>query len=251
MAKTAGMGDNCYIGGYDLSGDIGSLSRIGGGPAALDVTAIDKSAPERLGGVRDGGFEFSSWFNPALAHSHPVLSALPTIDVHGAYYRGTAIGNPAASMIAKQTNYDGNRGPDGSFSFAVSMLPNGYGLEWGDQLTAGKRTDTGATAGTAFDSGAATTNFGLQAYLQVFSFVGTDVTIKLQESSDNAGDAYADVVGGGFTQVTAGPTTQRIATATNLAVERYLKVTTVTTGGFTSCVFAVMVVRNLVAAPAF
>jgi hypothetical protein len=250
VAKTAGMGDNCYIGGYDLSGDVGSLSRIGGGPAALEVTAINASAFERLGGVRDGGLEFSSWFNAAAGQAHPVLSALPTANVVGSYFRGTAIGNPAASLVAKQINYDGNRQPDGSFSFAVSMLPNGYGLEWGDQLTAGKRTDTGATAGTAFDSGAATTNFGLQAYLQVFSFVGTDVTIKLQESSDNAGDAYADVTGGGFTQVTAGPTTQRIATATNLAVERYLKVTTVTTGGFTSCVFAVMVVRNL-AAPTF
>lgn len=250
MAKTAGMGDNCYIGGYDLSGDVGSLSRIGGGPAALEVTAINASAFERLGGVRDGGLEFSSWFNATAGQAHPVLSALPTANVIGTYFRGTAIGNPAASMVAKQINYDGTRGTDGSFSFSVSMLPNGYGLEWGDQLTAGKRTDTGATAGTAFDSGAATTNFGLQAYLQVFSFVGTDVTIKLQESSDNAGDAYADVTGGGFTQVTAGPTTQRIATATNLAVERYLKVTTVTTGGFTSCVFAVQVTRNL-AAPTF
>lgn len=250
MAKTTGMGDNCYIGGYDLSGDIGSLSRIGGGPAALEVTAINKSAFERLGGLRDGALEFNSWFNPSAAQAHPVLSALPTANVVGGYFVGTAIGNPAASAVAKQINYDGTRGPDGSFSFSVSMLPNGFGLEWGDQLTAGKRTDTGATAGTAFDSGTATTNFGLQAYLQVFSFVGTDVTIKIQESSDNAGDAYADVVGGGFTQVTAGPTTERIATATNLAVERYLKVTTVTTGGFTSCVFAVMAVRNL-AAPTF
>jgi hypothetical protein len=250
VTKSAGLGDNCYIGGYDLSGDVGSLSRIGGGPAALEVTAINASAFERLGGVRDGALDFSSWFNPAAGQAHPVLSALPTANVIGTYFRGTAIGNPAASMVAKQINYDGTRGTDGSFSFAVSMLPNGFGLEWGDQLTTGKRTDTGATAGTAFDSGAATTNFGLQAYLQVFSFVGTDVTIKLQESSDNAGDAYADVTGGGFTAVTSGPTTQRIATATNLAVERYLKVTTTTSAGFTSCVFAVMVVRNL-AAPTF
>lgn len=246
--KTAGMGDNFYIGGVDLSGDIGSLSRIGGGPPPLEVTAIDKSAPERLGGVRDGAFDFSSWFNPSLAQAHVTLSALPTANVIASYFRGTAIGNPAASVVAKQINYDGNRGQDGSMSFAIQVLPSaGTGVEWGDQVTAGKRTDTGATAGTAFDSGAATTNFGLQAYLQVFSFVGTDVTVKLQESSDNAGDAYADVVGGGFTQILTGtaPLTQRIATATNLAVERYLKVTTVTTGGFTSLVFAVMVVRNL------
>lgn len=251
MAKTAGMGDNFYSGGYDLSGDVGSLSRIGGGPAPLEVTAINKSAPERLGGKRDGEISFMSWFNPAAAQAHAALSPLPTANVIASYFHVPAIGNPAASVVAKQINYDGTRGADGSLSFAIQALANGFGLEWGDQLTAGKRTDTGATAGTAFDSGAATTNFGLQAYLQVFSFVGTDVTVKIQESSDNAGDAYADVVGGGFTQITGGaPLTQRIATATNLAVERYLKVTTVTTGGFTSLVFAVMAVRNL-AAPTF
>lgn len=247
MAKTAGMGDNCYIGGNDLSGDIGSLERIGGGPNPLPLTGINVSAHERTGGLRDGAFDFTSWFNPAATQAHPVLSALPTTDVIVTYFRGTAIGNPAASMVAKQVNYDGDRPADGSFTFSVNALPNGYGLEWGDQVTAGMRTDTGATAGTAFDSGAATTNFGLQAYLQVDAFSGTDITIKLQESSDNGADTYADVVGGGFTQITTGqaPKAQRIATATNLAVERYLKVTTVTTGGFSSCTFAVMVVRNL------
>jgi hypothetical protein len=153
-------------------------------------------------------------------------------------------------MVAKQVNYDPDRGTDGSLAFTVNALSNAYGLEWGNQVTAGLRTDTGVTAGSAYDSGAATTNFGLQAYLQVTAFDGTDITIKLQESSDNSGDAYADVTGGGFTQVTAGPTFERIATATNLAVERYLKVTTVTTGGFNSCTFAVMVVRNQ-AAPLF
>jgi hypothetical protein len=90
----------------------------------------------------------------------------------------------------------------------------------------------------------AESDFGLQAYLHVFAFTGTDVTIKLQESSDNSGDAYADVVGGGFTAVASAPTSERIATAVDLTVEQYLKVTTVTTGGFTSCAFAVMVVRN-------
>lgn len=249
MAKQSGLGDNLYVGGYDLSGNAGSLERIGGGPAALVVTAINKSAFERIGGQRDGGIDFSTWFDDAALAEHPALSTLPTTDRIVTYCRSTTLGKPAASTVAKQINYDADRGADGSLSFAVQAQSNGFGLEWGAQLTAGVRTDTGATAGTAVDFTAGT-NFGLQAYLHVFSFAGTDVTIKIQESSDNAGDAYADVVGGAFTAVTAGPTSQRIATATNLAVERYLKVTTVTTGGFTSCAFAVMVVRNS-AAPEF
>lgn len=248
MTKTAGMGDRLYLSGYDLSGDVGSLSRIAGGPRPLNVTAINASGQERLGGVRDGGMDFMAYFNPDLAKAHARLSTLPSTDVLATYLRGTTLGNPAASCIAKQVNYDPTRGTDGSLTMGVQLLSNGYGIEWGDQLTAGARTDTGATAGTAVDFTAGS-SFGLQAYLQVTAFSGTDVTIKIQESSDNAGDVYADVVGGGFTSVT-GITSQRIATATNLAVERFLKVTTATTGGFTSVTFVVMVVRNA-ATPAF
>lgn len=241
MAKQAGMGDQLYIAGYDLSGDIGSLGNISGGPAAMEVTAIDKSAFERIGGLRDGRIEFSSFFNDAAGQAHPRLSLLPTTDVILSYGRGTTLGNAGACLNAKQINYDPSRGNDGSLTIAVEAQGNAYGLEWGTQLTAGKRTDGAAANGTSVDFGAAS-SFGLQAYLQVFAFTGTSVTVKLQESSDNGvGDAFADVTGGAFTAAT-GVTSQRIATAGGLAVERYLRV--VTTGTFSNAVFAVTVARN-------
>jgi len=82
---------------------------------------------------------------------------------------------------------------------------------------------------------------GLVAYLQVFSFSGTSVTATIQESSNNgAGDAFAAVTGGAFTAVSAAPATQRIATATNLAVERYLRVAL--TGTYSSAVLAIVVI---------
>lgn len=249
MSKTAGMGDNFYFGGYDLSGDTNSLGRIGGGPSPLDLTAINVSAFERLGGKRDGAIEFVSYFNPGVLAAHVALSPLPTANVIGTYCRGTTLGDHAAAQVSKQVNYDGNRPEDGSLTFAVQALANGYGLEWGVQLTAGKRTDAAATNGASVDLGTASPGaFGLQAYLQVFSFTGTDVTVKIQESSDDGGgDPFADVVGGGFTQITGGaPLAQRIATAA-IDVERYLRVVTVTTGGFASLVFNVMVTRNATA----
>ena len=242
--KQSGLGDNLYVAGYDLSGDVGSLEKISGGPAALEVTGIDKSAFERIGGPRDGMVDFTSFFNPSTDRAHDRLSTLPTTDVIVSYLRGTTLGNPAASLVAKQLNYDGARNDDGSFKFKVTAAANGYGLEWGRNLTAGKRTDTSAGNGTGVD-GAASSSFGLQAYLHVFAFTGTSVTVKLQESSDDgAGDAYADVTGGAFTAAT-GITSQRIATASNLTVERYLRVTT--TGTFSNAIFAVVVVRNEVA----
>lgn len=253
MAKQSGLGDNLYVGGYDISGDVGSLSRIGGGPAALDVTAINSSAFERIGGLRTGEVSFTAYFNDdgsanrgaGAGSTHVELSALPTGDVIVTYCRGTTLANPGAAMTSKQINYDPTRGADGSLTIGVQALSNGFGIEWGKQLTAGLRTDTGATNGTGVDYGTGSTTFGAQFYLQVTAFTGTDVTISIEESSDDGGgDAYAAVTGGGFTQVTSGPTTERIATSNSQTVERYLRAVTATSGGFTSVSFSVIGVRN-------
>lgn len=245
MSKQSGLGDALYIAGYDLSGDIGAVNGIGGGPAALEVTGIDKSAFERIGGLRDGHIDYTAYFNPAVGRAHVRLSTLPTTDVILSYFRGTTLGGASANLVAKQLNYDPTRADDGAFTFAGQNQGNGYGLEWGTSLTAGKRTDTTATNGTSVDFGTGSTTFGLQAYLHVFAFTGTSVTVKLQQSSDNGvGDAFTDVTGGGFTAAT-GITSQRIATSSSQTVERYLRV--VTTGTFTNAIFAVSVNRNDVA----
>ena len=240
--KSSGLGDALYIAGYDLSGDIGAVNSIAGGPAVQDVTGIDKSAMERIGLVRDGHIDYTSFFNPATDRAHDRLSLLPTSDVIVSYFRGTALGGQSACLVSKQINYDGTRGDDGAFTFTVQSQANGYGLEWGTSMTAGKRTDTTAANGSSVDFGTGSTAFGLQAYLHVFAFTGTSVTVKLQESSDDgAGDAFVDVTGGGFTAAT-GITSQRIETARGQTVERYLRV--VTTGTFSNAIFAVSVNRN-------
>lgn len=250
MPKSSGLGDNLYVGQYNLSGDIGQIDAVRSGRADLPSTGIDKSAHERLAGHIDGSMEFMSYFNPDASQAHPVLSALPRTDVVCSYFRGTTLGNPAASQVSKQVGYDGTRGDDGSLTFKTAMLSNAYGLEWGNMLTAGQRTDTAATNGSSYDYGASigTTAFGLQMYVHLFSFSGTSVTIKVQSSTDNgAGDAFADITGATSGALTTAQAL-RVATATNASVERYLRI--VTTGTFSSAVFAVNVVRNL-ATPVF
>lgn len=454
MAIDNGLGQNFYYGGYDLSGDTGSADDIGGGLVGTqDVTTIDLSAYKRIGLLRDGRISWGSFFNDATGRAHSRLSALPTTDQHLMWATGTTLGDPAACLIGKQINYDPTRAQDGSLTIAVNAQGNAYGLEWGDLLTAGKRTDTSATNGTAAEfgydgedfvllpgasgdyvstpdaaalditgdidlrvrvamddwtpaaeqtliakytatgnqrsyalavtatgalifrwsedgtaektetssavntftngsthwvratldvdngggdaavnfytsedgstwtalgvqqlNGATTSIFastavlelgaqtggtvnrlagkifraqvlsgiggtsvaapiasassngvtdatprtwtvngnalvsshtvhGLQAYLQVFSFAGTDVTVKLQHSHDNS--TFADITGGGFTQITSGPTTQRIEVAAGTEIRRYVRAVTTTSGGFTSLVFAVAVNVNL------
>ena len=242
MAKQSGLGDACFVAGYDLSGDIGALDSISGGPATLDVTAIDKSAHERIGGQRDGGLEFTAFFNPATDRAHPRLKLLPTTDQIASYLRGTALGGQAASIVAKQLNYDGTRGEDGSLTFKVNAVGNGYGLDWGRSLTAGKRTDGAPTNGASVDHTDVTTAFGWQAFLHVFAFTGTSVTVTLQDSADDA--AWANLTGGAFTAA-SGVTSERLEGGRTATVRRYLRA--ITSGTFSSATFAVVFTRNLTA----
>ena len=241
MTKQSGLGDRLFIGGVDVSGDIGSLGRIGGGMVGtFNVTGIDKSAYERVGGKRDGAIEFSSWYNTSgvtTIGAHAVVKALPTADILVSYFRGTTIGNASASCNAKQVDYNEKRAEDGALSFDVSAQADGFGLEWGNMLTAGIRSDVAATNGTGFDWGAATT-FGFQAYLHVFSFTGTSVTITLQDSPDNV--TYTSITGGAFAVVNA-VGSQRIA-ATPASIARWTRA--ITTGTFSQCSFAISFVRN-------
>lgn len=242
MAKRGGLGQRLFIHGSDISTGTQDFSDTGGGWSPLTSTDITQSAVARqIGGQRDGRANFNEFFDDAVGGPHDVLSALPTTDVILSWVTSlSALGAPTFSLIGKQVGYDPSRAQEGSLLFAVNVLGNAYGAEWGNTLTLGKRTDAGATNGSGVDFTAATA-FGLTAFLHVVSFTGTDATVKIQESSDNGvGDAWADVVGGSFTAITGGaPTAQRIQTSRTLAVERYLRVVTTTVGGFSDLQFVV------------
>lgn len=399
MAKASGLGARLFVDGFNISGDVGSIGGLTGSAAELDVTGIDKAAKERLLGLRDGGIEFSAFWNPGPAAdaAHAVLKTLPTADRVVTYAHRALLGAPAASMVGKQMNYDAERAQDGALAVDVQALANGYGREWGTLLTAGTevatnsltgqsagfeggigtwaaltnssvaysteqaRTGTGslaiaavaggdasarhiisstsgfpATPGRSYllqgwlraatsartvrmrvswydsggflvsattsgdvtdststwtlstsvvvapataafaqigvvvtaaggaaevhyvddvsfipqpaglDLGTGSTAFGLQAYLHVTAFTGTDATVTLQGSSDDAADAYANITGGAFTSVSA-IGSQRIQTARDLTVERYIRPVVTTTGGFSALSYVVSVVRNDVA----
>lgn len=245
MAKQGGMGDNVYVDGFNISGDVGSLSRIGGGLAPSEVTDITQSAPSRLLLQKDGGIDFSMWWNSSVAtpiNSFHVLKALPTTDRQVSYFRGQLLGNPAASLMSKQIGFDWTRGQEGALAGTVNAQANGFGLEWGEQLTNGVRTDTTATNGTAIDLGAVSTLFGATSYLHVFSLTGTSVVVKVQDSADNA--TFADVAGLTHTAAVAA-TSERLSTGITATIRRYIRV--ITTGTFTNAQFAVNFVRYPVA----
>lgn len=244
MAKESGLGAQLYIDQYDLSNDTNQLSKISKSLKPLEFTGIDKSAMERKAGQLDAGMTITTYHNPTNAHT--AYAPLPRADRITSYFHRATLGVPVASMSCKQLGYNPTRDADGKLMAEVDTQENGTWLDWGLALTAGKRTDGGAVNGTGVDFGnpaPAAFNFGLQAYVHVFAFTGTSATIKLQSSTDNAGtDPYSDVTGGAFTLVT-GVTKERIATARNQAIERWLRV--VTTGTFSNLVFAVQATVNI------
>src|ERR1044072_962552 len=246
MAKESGLGDSLWIDQYDVGGDIGSLGNIGGGPAVQVVTGIKKFANEGIGLDRDGRIEYASFFNPDTTSGaegvFPVLKALPTIDRQVTYFRSQQLGWPAASMLSKQINYDGSRGQDGSFTFSTSSQANAYGVEWGNQLTAGARTDTTATSpatGVDLASSPTSYSFGLVAYLHVLAFTGTSVTVTLQDSADNS--AFTSLTGGAFKAATTRGVERLASSSTTATVRQYVRA--ITTGTFSNAVFGVNFVR--------
>jgi hypothetical protein len=249
MAKQGGLPDNFYVSGSDLSGDINSFGKINGGnPNQQDMTDITQSGHARAGLERDGGMDFAVFFDSATAH--PVLSALPTTSAISTYFRGLALGNPAAGCNSKQINYDWNRGNDGSLLGAVSVQGDQFGLEWGVQLTPGRRVDGSATAAGPANSvdTLASAAFGAQMYVHLFAFAGTSVTIKLQDSADNI--TFADISGTSLTTAAlTTPQAVRVTVPNTTTIRRYIAVATV--GTFTNADFAVMVHKNEIAGIVF
>lgn len=244
MAKSSGLGARFFVAGVNLSGDVGSLSGISQPRGMKPVTGIDKLAFERIHLLKDGSVSYAAHWNPTGAHV--TLSALPTADQPVMYCHRATLGAPAASMVGKQINYDGTRAQDGGLDLAVQSLANGFGLEWGELLTAGVQQTTGAGALGGLDYGAAigTTAFGLQSYLHVMAFTGTSATVAIQDSNDNGGvDPYVNVTGAGFAAVSTAPGSQRLQTGRTQSVKRWLRINV--TGTFTVFDFAVSVHRNL------
>ena len=228
MAKSSGLGDNLYVGEYDLSGDTGSVSSIQTVRGTFETTAISSSAIERIVGRKDGDIAFSAYWNVAASQAHPVLSALPTTDRIVSYFHGSTVGEAAASLIGKVITYSPTFGADGSLVATTNAQANGFGLEWsgggtGDgMLTTGKQSfATGTVSGTSIDYGATSTLFGASAYLHVFSVASGTATFAVQDSANDAD--FLDVTGLIFTGAT-GPTSQRLQTAVGATIRRYVRI---------------------------
>ena len=220
--KQSGLGANLYVAEFDISGDVGAVTSIVTSRNPLIVTGIDKSAPERILGQRDGEIAFMSFWNVSAGQAEAVLSTLPRTDRIISTFIGATVGYPAVSMIGKQMTFGPNRAEDGSLISSTNAKANGFGLDWGEMLTVGKESfATGTVNGASIDLGSASTAFGASAFLHVFSVASGTATFTVQDSADNA--AFATLTGLDFTGAT-GATSERKATASGATVRRYVRI---------------------------
>lgn len=232
MSKSTGIGSRFFLGGYDVSGDVGALQGANLTRTVLDVTGLDKSAMERIGGLADGEISYNGFWNVADDALHEAASSLPSTDRHAMYCHGVTVGAAAAALVGKQINFNATRGQDGSLvTAAQAQASAGVPLEWGVLLTTGKQTFASAANGASIDNGGASAS-GAAAYLQVFSVGSGTVEVDVQDSADDA--AFAAITGLEFTGASA-RAVERLEVSG--AVRQYVRVAVA--GTFTNAVIAV------------
>ncbi len=236
MSKTSGLGAGLLVDTADLSGDITAVQEISGGPAALDVTTLQRQAMERIGGKVDGRITATAWFNPAAGGEHPNLSTLPTTDRLVTYLHRSTAGSPAVSCLGKQIDYTGNRGGDGAFTFTVDVEANRHGIEWGVLLTAGAETITSTGALASVTDSTTETYYGAVAAIHLLAFTGSSITLTVEHSNDNgATDTWYTLAGDLASFTAAG--SKRVETGPDTTIKQYLRLRAA--GTFTSATIAV------------
>lgn len=223
MAKTSGLGDNFYIGGYDLSGDVSSLDQISGGPALLTVTPINASAQVRIGGHRDGDMQFTSFFEFSSAVVSPGVpsTTVPLVSTYNFPVLVNVIGGTVTNVAVNGSNVGSGDGTYllpafGTITLTYSSAPTWAWTAVGTEhnsLSGLPRTDVIATylRGTAVLNPAASIN-------------GKQVNYDLTRDSSGNLTAKVEVQASGFglewgKQITAGLRTDTTAT-TGAAVDQ-------------------------------
>lgn len=238
MAKRSGLGNRLYVGGYDISGDVGAISTLSTPRGVQDVTGIDKSANERNLLKADADLSFDTWFNDASNEIHTALSGLPTTNRQAIFAISTTRGEPGFAIQAKQLNYDWNRAADGALSGSTSLSQAGGNVPaWGDMIA---MKETIASAGSLTGDIDVQTTAGVVCYLQIFTLGSGTPVITLEDSPDttNGVDGVWSTVG--TYTINSARTAERLSVAGT--IEKGLRIEA--SGTFTNLVVAALIRRG-------
>jgi hypothetical protein len=236
MAKGSGLGDNFYIGGYDLSGDVASVDKISGPLALIEATTVKQFAESRIPGLRDGSMQFTTLFEntgatttpgfPATtvpvpnANAWPVFVTITGGTLTSVKVNGVQVGTTAGTYVV----------PAGqTISVTYTVAPT---WAWAGVLTEHNalatlpRTDTIAS----YYHGNVAGNPAANCYGVQIGYDGTranegSLTLQVEVQADGFGVEWGEMLTPGLradTAVTTGPAFTDVA-ATNFGAQAYLQ----------------------------
>lgn len=114
MAKQSGLGDNFYIGGYDLSGDVASVDQLSSPMTTLNVTPVNVYGNARIGGLRDGDMQFTTFFEYSGSGTAPSFPGSGTA-ITSTYYVPAIVTITGGTVSTVDINGSSAGSGDGSY----------------------------------------------------------------------------------------------------------------------------------------
>lgn len=234
MAFVHGKDSGVFVAQFDLSGDFTQYD-FTKEIQAVDITTLGNSDRVYLAGLHSGKISIQGVFNDAtdksdeeftnLLGSSAVITASPTA--------AAAIGDRAFMVDGFIENYQ-PRSPGNDAVRFTSGFQASAGAYTGQIIH--HNNQESSTGNFASVDGGAQTTAGATAFLHVTQFSGTNATVTVEDSTDDA--IFGSLVA--FTAAT-GVTSEKVSVTGT--VERYVRIAL--TGTFTTITFVVSFARHL------
>ena len=217
MAKQSGLGDNFYIGGYDLSGDLSSIDQASGGPALIDVTGIKSLGNERIGALRSADLQFTSFWNSTVTVNTPSVpsTTVPVTSTYAFAVLVTVIGGTVSNVTINGSTVGTGDGTYvlpafGTITLTYSAAPTWSWIAVGTEHTALSslpRLDTIASyfRGTTLLNPTYCVN-GLQVNYDPTRDNTGNLTLKVEVQSDKYGGEWGKMITAGLRADTSATT---------------------------------------------
>ena len=234
MTQAHGKDFNLWLGKYAVAAYY-RQAEVSDDIEMADVTTATLEDHVFLPGVTMGGINLEGVYDSAhvvvLDDFAKTAGGEPVIFTPAA----AALNGRAKMMVSKQQRFSQSSPVADAVAFVYQAQAHA-GLDHGRILHLGAETAADSEASTDW---AASSADGGAAYLSVTDFTGVDLVVIVEHSTNDS--TWATLAT--FTTVTAA-TAERVVVAAGTTVNRYLRATWSTPGGFTSATFALGFARR-------
>ena len=223
MAKVANLLTRVYIDEFDFS-DALHTADMTITPELAEVTSFSDTGPRRVMGSYDHTSGVLGYFEPTNDAADEQLHPL-TSDAADHYLLHLWGDNTRGAIAYEQIVHLSSKPLSATIGEGILLDADFVGsgsLSRGVLLTTGPEIETSTGNLTGVDFGTTTSSQTLQAVFRVLALTGSNITLNVQQSSDNgSSDAFATISG-----MTSGSLSAIgvVRTTTLAATERYLRV---------------------------